>query len=252
MKTANDSSRLRRAVLGVLGIVALVAVWEILGRLGSLGTSWPPISEVVRDGFDDHTILWRAFVATVTAAAKGFCIGMAVASVLALVALLLPPLRPGIGRLATIMNSVPWLALGPFLVMVVSDDLTPVVIAGMAVFFASFIAISAGLQSASEAHNDVFTVFGASRLSRLRRLQIPSALPALIDGAKLGAPAALLGAIFGEWFGADAGLGLLIITSMQLLRPERLWAAAGLAALTAMFAYAVLNYLQYRVERRFR
>lgn len=249
---AHDESASRRFLLGFLGIVVLVATWEILGRRGTLGTSWPPISGVVRQGFEDHTVMWRALVATVTAAVKGFFIGVFVAFLLALAALLLPPLRPGIGRLATIVNSVPWLALGPFLVMVVADDLTPVVIAGMAVFFASFISISAGLQSASEAHNDVFTVFGASRFASLRRLQLPSSLPALIDGAKLGAPAALLGAIFGEWFGARAGLGLLIITSMQNLRPERLWAAAGLAALMAMLAYAVLNYLEYRVELRFR
>jgi ABC-type nitrate/sulfonate/bicarbonate transport system permease component len=245
-------SRIRRILLGLVGIVFLVAAWEALGRAGALGVSWPPFSEVIWQGFEDRAIMWGSVVATVTAAAKGFLIGTTVALLLALAGLLLPRLRPGIGRLATIVNSVPWLALGPFLVMVVAPDLTAVVIAAMAVFFASFISISSGLQSASEAHNDVFTVFGASKFARLRRLELPSAIPALIDGAKLGAPAALLGAIFGEWFGASAGLGLLIISSMQLFLPERLWAAAGLAALIAMIAYGVLGALEHRVERRFR
>jgi ABC-type nitrate/sulfonate/bicarbonate transport system permease component len=245
-------SRSRPILLGTVGIVFLVAAWEILGRAGALGKSWPPLSAVVRQGFEDRGIMWGSLVATVTAAAKGFLIGTSVALMLALAGLLFPRLRPGIGRLATVVNSVPWLALGPFLVIVVAPDLTPVVIAAMAVFFASFISISSGLQSTSEAHNDVFTVFGASKLARLRRLELPTAIPALIDGAKLGAPAALLGAIFGEWFGASAGLGLLIISSMQLFLPERLWAAAGLAALMAMFAYGVLGALQYRFERRFR
>lgn len=247
-----EATRGRRIALGVGGILLLVVVWELLGRAGALGVSWPPFSEVVAQGVEDRALLWRSLDATVTAAVKGFVVGSSVAFVLALVGLLVPPLRPGIGRLATIVNSVPWLALGPFLVMVVSPDLTPMVIAGMAVFFASFISISSGLQSASEAHSDVFTVFGASRFARLRRLQLPSALPALIDGAKLGAPAALLGAIFGEWYGASVGLGLVIITSMQLILPERLWAAAGLAAVMAMVAYGVLSALEVLLERRFR
>lgn len=245
-------SRSRRALLGALGILLLVAAWEILGRAGALGKSWPPLSAVLKEGFEDHSILWESMIATVTAAAKGFVIGTSVALTLALAGLLLPRLRPGIGRLATVVNSIPWLALGPFLVMVVAPDLTPVVIAALAVFFASFISLSSGLQSASEAHNDVFTVFGASKFVRLRRLELPSAIPAMIDGAKLGVPAAILGAIFGEWFGASSGLGLLIISSMQLFLPERLWAAAGLAALLAMTAYGVLGTIQYRVESRYR
>jgi len=242
----------RRVFLGAIGILLLVAAWEILGRAGALGVSWPPLSDVVRQGFDDRTILWEALVATVTAATKGFLIGTSIAFFLALTGLLLPRLRPGIGRLAAIVNSIPWLALGPLLVMLVAPDLTPVVIAAMAVFFASFVSISSGLQSASGPHEDVFTVFGASKGARLRRLELPSAIPFLLDAAKLGAPAALLGAIFGEWFGASSGLGLLIVSSVYLFLPERLWAAAGLAALMAMIAYGVLAAIQYRVEARFR
>jgi ABC-type nitrate/sulfonate/bicarbonate transport system permease component len=247
-----EVSRGRRIALGLAGISVLLLAWEVLGRAGALGVSWPPLSTVVSAGFDERGLMWDSMVATTTAAVKGFLIGTFVAYALAVTGLLLPRLRPGIGRLATVVNSVPWLALGPFLIMVVAPDLTPVVIAAMAVFFASFVSVSSGLESASEAHNDVFTVFGASKFARLRRLQVPAALPSLIDGAKLGAPAALLGAIFGEWFGASSGLGLLIISSMQLFLPERLWAAAGLAALMAMVAYGAFGVLQYRVEKRFK
>ena len=244
--------RRRRLLLGLVGISVLLAAWEVLGRAGALGVSWPPLSAVLREGFTDRDIMWSSLVSTTIAAVKGFLIGSAVAYALAVMGLLLPRLRPGIGRLATVVNSVPWLALGPLLVMLVAPDLTPVVIAAMAVFFASFVSVSSGLQSASEAHEDVFTVFGASKFVRLRRLQLPAAVPSLIDAAKLGAPAALLGAIFGEWFGASSGLGLLIISSMQLFLPERLWAAAGLAALMAMIIYGALGAVQYRVEKRFR
>ena len=242
----------RRIFLGALGILLLVTAWEVLGRTGTLGVSWPPLSDVLRQGFDDRTILWESLLATVGAATKGFLIGISVAILLALTGLLLPRLRPGIGRLAAIVNSIPWLALGPLLVMLVAPDLTPVVIAAMAVFFASFVSISSGLGSASGAHEDVFTVFGASKVARLRRLELPTAVPFLLDAAKLAAPAALLGAIFGEWFGATSGLGLLIVSSVYLFLPERLWAAAGLAALAAMIAYGGFSVLQYRLESRFR
>ena len=56
---------------------------------------------------------------------------------------------------------------------------------------------------------------------------------------KLAAPAAIAGAVFGEWYGAERGLGVLLITSMQGARPDRLWAAALLCSVCGLLAYFV-------------
>ena len=73
----------------------------------------------------------------------------------------------------------------------------------------------------------------------MRALQLPGCWPALLDGLKLAAPASLAGAIFGEWYGARRGLGVLLIGAMQAGRADRLWAASLLSAGCGLTAFAV-------------
>ena len=75
------------------------------------------------------------------------------------------------------------------------------------------------------------------------RLQLPAAIPGMADGLRLAAPAAILGAVLGEWFGAPRGLGVLIVSAMQNYQIELLWAAALLAALMSMIAFGLFTLL---------
>ena len=155
--------------------------------------------------------------------------------------------------MATLVNSVPWIALGPLLVMVVSQESVPFTFALLAVFFSSFIALSSGFHLASQSHHDLLTSLGSSKWRRLLRLQLPVAVPSLIYAAKLGAPAAMFGVIFGEWFGSSRpGLGALIVTSMRSLRTDRLWAAATITSLIAIVVFAAFASLEKAAQSRFR
>lgn len=248
-----ETSRTRSVVLGGMGIVIVVGIWELLGQFEVFGKGWPPASDVFRTFVDDWFILGPALRITLWSAVRGFVIGLTMGFTLASIGLLVTPLRRGIGRLATLLNSIPWIALGPLIVMVISSSATPVIFAAMAVFFSSFVAISAGFNLISQAHHDVFTVIGSDKLRRFRRLEVPVVVPSLVYAAKLGAPAAMFGVVFGEWFGVPvghAGLGVIIITSLQQFFTTRLWAAAGLTALAAVAAYAILGLVERFVASR--
>jgi NitT/TauT family transport system permease protein len=73
----------------------------------------------------------------------------------------------------------------------------------------------------------------------------------LIDGLALAAPAAVLGAVVGEWFGAPRGLGVLLVSSMQNFQTDLMWAAALSAAVISLTAYAALAGLRVAAARRF-
>jgi NitT/TauT family transport system permease protein len=73
----------------------------------------------------------------------------------------------------------------------------------------------------------------------------------LLDGLTLAAPAAVLGAVIGEWFGAPRGLGILLVSSMQNFQIELLWAAALTSALVSLAAYLVLTGLRSLATGRF-
>ncbi|WP_210480091.1 ABC transporter permease [Naasia sp. SYSU D00948] len=245
-------SALRR-LYPVLGVIALVVLVEVVGRFELAGKSWPPLTEVLaslgQPGRLD--LVLRSLGATAVAAAAGLVLGTVLATAGAALGLLVPVARPGMDRLAAILNAVPLIALAPLLIMTVGREGTPTVIAALGVGFVMFVALSSGLLAASRTHQDVFTVLGAARLTRLRRLQFPAALPYFLDGLALAGPTAVLGATIGEWFGAPSGLGVLIVSAMQNFQIPLLWSAALSATLLSLLAYVLFSRVQVLAARRF-
>ena len=76
-------------------------------------------------------------------------------------------------------------------------------------------------------------------------------MPAFVDGLRLAAPGAVIGATLGEWFGAPRGLGVLIISSLQNVRIAHLWAAALLCVGCSLLAYLVLSVVHRWALRRY-
>src|SRR4051794_4076353 len=218
---------MRQTVLGALGIVLFLALWEVVGRTGILGISWPPLSDVLVELGDENRrpLFQRALGATLESTALGYIWGTGAGLILATIAHLLPRLRRGSDRLAAVLNSVPSIALGPIFLVLLTRESTPAAVSSIHVFFIVFVSVSSGLQRASPAHRDLFAVLGADRVKRFGRLELPVALPSLVSGLRLAWPAALIGAIIGEWFGAPRGIGILIINAMQNFQIVMLWCA---------------------------
>jgi NitT/TauT family transport system permease protein len=252
--TAGSEPRARRIALGAFGLASFAITWQFLAWAQVLGTSWPPLSTILATLTDPSRapLLRRAVATTVAEAAHGYLIGVFVAVTLSLVAVLLPGSRRGLDRLAALLNAVPVIALGPVLISTMPRERVPVALAALAVFFTTFVATTAGFAAAHANHHDVFSVLGAVRRRRFRLLQLPASLPLLCTGLKLGAPAAILGAILGEWFGADKGIGPILVSSMQNYQIPLLWAAALLAAGVAMVAYGAIVIVERAAENRFR
>lgn len=248
------NARATSVAAGAAGLVLLLVGWEAAGHFGWLGPSWPPFSSVVAyaAGADNRALLAGAAFHTLGEAAAGFSCGAAAGCGFALLAVLLPPAGPGIDRLAAIVNGIPVIAVGSVCAVTLPAAVNPVVVAGLAVFFLVFVAAAAGLSATPAAPGDVLRVLGASRPVTFRLLQLPAALPAVAAGLQLSAPVALVGAIIGEWFAADAGLGPLLVNAMQNYQIDLLWSAALAGALMSAAAYFMLGTVARAAARRYR
>lgn len=236
------------------GVLVLIVAAELVGRSGVAGPSWPPLTQVAEHLLDPdrRATVARAASTTLTSAARGLLFGVVLAAAAAVVGLLLPPLRPGLDRLAALLHAVPVIALAPLLITTVGREQTPTVVAGLGVGFVMFVAFSSGLGLGGHrsTRDDVFDVLGANRVRRMLRLQLPGSLPTVFDGLTLAAPAAVLGATIGEWFGAPRGLGVLIVSAMQNFQVTLLWSAAACATALSLVAYGLTTALQRLVVRR--
>ncbi|MFY9752226.1 MAG: ABC transporter permease subunit [Candidatus Acidiferrales bacterium] len=238
---------------GFLGLLAFFCAWQWAGKAGTVGPMLPPLSDVVRTLVDPGTLpaLAHSAVYTLSSAARGLLLGGLLAVLLAVVIHLLPPLRPGLDRLAVLVNATPPIAIGPILIVVFSRSQTPAVLAGIQVFFLFYVAASSGLAAASPALHRAMNGFGANAWKRLCYLELPASLPHLASGLKAAVAAAFIGAILGEWFGAPHGLGLVILNAMQNFQIRLMWAAVVMAAAMSLTAFLMAAALERLVLQRF-
>lgn len=246
--------RLQSAFYGALGIALFLILWEVIGRYRLVGTTWPPFSAVIDYLLDParRSLFQRAIGASLASAGLGYVIGAVCGLGLAILGHLVPLLRPGADRFTAIVHSIPSIALAPLFMIFLSRQAAAPALAATGCYFVFYVAGSSGLSSAKAALQDLATVHGASRWARLRYIEIPTALPSLVVGMRLAAPAALIGTILGEWFGAERGLGILIINAMQNFQIALLWSAVVIVATTSLLVFFVVSFIEKAVTARFR
>jgi NitT/TauT family transport system permease protein len=113
-------------------------------------------------------------------------------------------------------QSVPILALAPlFDIWFGGGLLARVLICALIVFFPIAIATMVGIRSADPLLREMFRSLGATPGQVTARLEIPSALPVIFGGLRVGVTLAVIGAVVAEWAGASSGLGVLINIANQ-------------------------------------
>ena len=80
----------------------------------------------------------------------------------------------------------------------------------------------------------------SGRLRTLRKVELPAALPSFFSGLKIAATVAAIGAVFGEWAGADRGLGRLVLLGTNQLETPRAYAGVLLLTLMALALFAAV------------
>jgi NitT/TauT family transport system permease protein len=106
-----------------------------------------------------------------------------------------------------------------------------------------------GLQSVAQEYHDLFTLHGAGRLSRLRRLQLPAAMPAVFTGFRISAGLSVIGAIVGDFFfrQGEPGVGRLLDLYSQRLETEQLLTAIFFSSLLGLVVFWGVGWLGHRV-----
>ncbi len=233
--------------------LCLLAAFELLARSGVAGLTVPTLESIVRIYLKPRfaALLWRSALSTGGSAAVGLLAGVFIGTATAFAAHLLPPLRPGLDRLAVTVNAIPALALGPIFILLVSRETVPELLAAIPVAFLIYVAVSSGLRTAPVSLFQMSTTFGATRLQRLLYLEIPSALPSFLGGLKVSCTAAMIGAVVGEWFGAPTGLGIVVLNTMQNFEIPLMWAAVLVTAAISLAGYGVAHLAERAVARRF-
>lgn len=140
---------------------------------------------------------------------------------------------------------VPKLALAPLLTLWLGFGFLPMmVITALVCFFPVLENTLTGLQQTDKARLELFQMLGASSWQTLWRLKLPIGLPYTLSGLRVAAVLALVGAIVGEFIGANHGLGALIIAAQGSMDTTLMFAVLLLITLLGLSLYYLTLALQ--------
>jgi NitT/TauT family transport system permease protein len=246
---------MRRIGAGLLSLAAFLAVWKLATLVGGYPDYiLPPPDAVAERGIRavGSGLLWEHTGVTLLEIVLGFALGAAAAIVtgtaLGKSILVERVLSPYI----VAAQAVPILALAPLLdIWFGGGLLARVVICALIVFFPIAIATMVGIRSTDPLLAEMLRSLGASGSQRTRLLEIPSALPVLFGGLRVGVTLAVIGAVVAEWAGAGTGLGVLInIANQGLFDTPLMFVALTTLAVIGLVFYGLVVVVERRLVSR--
>jgi putative hydroxymethylpyrimidine transport system permease protein len=231
-----------RYALSAALLALFVLAWQGLASLDSVDdlTLASPVEtwDALRA---DWTLLWDNALVTLVEVLLGLAIAVVAGVALAVGMHLIRPLRDAAYPLLVASQAIPIVVLAPIFVLAFDYGIGPkLAIVALICFFPITVNLLDGLRSVEPELIKLMRSFGASRLRTLRSVELPASLPFLFSGLKVAATVSVIGAVFGEWAGADEGLGRLVLLGNTQLQTPRVYAGIVILTLMAVALFALV------------
>jgi NitT/TauT family transport system permease protein len=192
--------------------------------------------------------LMRHSLITLSEVLAGLGLGMSIATLLGYLIAKSPRLERFLSPYIVASQSIPIVAIAPLLIIwFKSGLLSKVFICALIVFFPILVNVVVGLRSVPKDLRDLMRSLRATRWQMLVHLEIPAALPVLLGGLRIGATLSVIGAVVGEYVGADRGLGFLINVGRGQYDTALVFVAIFALVTMAMSLYGLVVLLENRL-----
>lgn len=202
---------------GILSILLFFGIWQLIASLGGLPAFILPSPAQVAARFGkalQDGMLLRHTAVTLLEVLLGLTTGSVLATLLGYGVAKSRALERVLSPYLVASQAIPVVAIAPLLIIWFGPGMfSKVLICSLTVFFPVLVNTIVGLRAVPANLRDLMRSLGATRLQNLRHLEIPAALPVFLGGLRVGATLSVIGAVVGEFAGADSGLGFLINVS---------------------------------------
>ncbi len=231
-----------------LSLMAGLALWEAVVRLNHFpafilplpGQVWQRFVTVLSNG----ELAWHTGV-TLGEVLGGLGLGLAVATALGYLIAKSPRMERALTPYLVASQAVPIVAVAPLLVIWFGSGLrSKVLICALIVFFPILINTVLGLRSVEPELRDLMRSLRATRWQAFTKLDVPAALPVWLAGLKVGATLSVIGAVVGEFVGADRGLGFLINFGRGQYDTALVFVAVAALVVIALALYGLVSLIE--------
>lgn len=246
---AGAGARVASLLLPAAVLLAVGVVWEAGVRSAGVPVYiLPAPSQIATRLVVEAPTLAHDGAVTLAAAVLGFGLACGVSITAAALMTQSPLIERSLLPLAILVKVTPVVAVAPLLVIWLGFGVAPkAVVAALITFYPMLINALAGFRAVSAEAADLFMSLAASRWETFRLLRWPSALPYIFAGARVSVPLSLIGAVVGEWAGAERGLGRAVLLAYTNLDLPLLFAAVVVLALLGIALTGALGLVERRV-----
>ncbi len=239
----------RGLVFAILGLAIVLLIWQgIVWALSVPIYLVPAPTDVLVALYNDRILLAQNAVPTITEAALGFLLGNVVAILVAISFVYNKIVEDLFYPVAILIKTIPIIAVAPVLKIMLGNGIEPkVLIAALICFFPTLVNAVQGFRAVNPQLIELMHVLSASKTQVFRRVRFYAALPYAFAALKVSVTMCVLGAIVGEWIGANSGIGYLILQSMYVFDTPRLFATIIVASLMAISGFALVTWVEARV-----
>lgn len=192
--------------------------------------------------------LLRLLMVTLGHASIGFVLGVTSSVLISFVFTLVRPVEHMFMPIAMLMRTVPLLAMAPVISLIFGNGLVTCALTGtIVVFFPLLVNVTLGLRSVSPQLADLVAVYGGSKLTLLRRVAIPTALPYFFASMRIAVPGAITAAMLYEWLFTFQGFGAAVQTAQSQGNFSLIWTLAVTVTAVAIALYTVATIIEAAV-----
>jgi NitT/TauT family transport system permease protein len=237
-----------RVIKIALTFSAFLLIWYLVVTLFKTPTYILPDPVKVFESFvlNRFTIFTNAFI-TIKEAFFGFLIANVISILIALGIAFNKNIENTIMPFAITLKTIPIIAVTPLLVVWFGPgEYSKIATAALICFFPSLVNVLRGVKSLDRDLVEFFKAYSANKEQLTKILIIPSSLPYLFAALKVSSSLAVVGALVGEFIGANKGLGFLIISNYYTLNTPLVFASIMVSSLIGIVFY----YTIYLFEKR--
>jgi ABC-type nitrate/sulfonate/bicarbonate transport system permease component len=233
----------------LLGAWELAARWDVIADALSIQPFLVPAPSDVADSlWSDRSLLADDAWVTLREVIAGLALALVAGFGFAVALHRSDLLRRAFYPLLIGSQTVPVIAIAPILVVWLGYGIGPkMAIIALVCFFPITVNTLDGLRSVDPELPRMMRSLDAGRSRILWAVEVPSALPFVFSGAKIAAVVSVIGAVFGEWSGANSGLGHLILVAQGQVQTARVFAAVVVLSAIAIALFGALSLLERRL-----
>ena len=227
-------------------IAAAIALWELWVRAAQVPVYIVPAPSVIieRLAGDFGFFAWHGGI-TLAEALAGFALGASVAFTGATLMAHSRIIERTLLPIAILVKVTPIVAIAPlFVIWFGFGSLPKILIASLITFFPVLVNAMVGLRAVNPGALDFFRTLRASPAETYLWLRLPSSLPYLFAAFRISIPLSVIGAVVGEWFSGDRGLGSVIIVAHNNLDMPTLFSAILALAFLGISLTVITAYIE--------